>query len=89
MATAAVLAECIYNVENASFQQKTEWRRNKVKKFELASNITMEMSCDGLMWYVRKYNPDQDRFFIKAVPALGLSVSQISGVLQAQPWICL
>lgn len=82
-----LLAEKLFEIENADFKQRILWQKAGVNNWVLAKHISARKSADGICWYLSKYDPNQDRTFIKVVPAAGFEVSVIENILEAQPWV--
>ena len=84
-----LLAQRIYNVENANYKQVRKWHKNGVTQWGLLGGVYMERSDDCMCWYLWRSKPDQARLFCKVVPRFHLSVQTIEAILAAQPWVCI
>ena len=83
-----LIAEKIYEIENAHWKQKKEWAIQKVSRWRLTDDITMERSDDCIMWYLWKYNPDKcENSWLKCIPRLGYDKAAIETMLDAQHWV--
>ncbi len=84
------IAEEIWEIENASFQQKKEWILNDVKSFRLCDGIIwMKESDDHMLWYLWQVPYDQVKSFWKCVPKMYQSKRDIARILKAQHWSCI
>ncbi len=83
------LALGIYDVERADFRTRRYWYHYGITKWELSDNVRLEISEDDLMWYLFKYDDDEDETYFKAVPKMYYDVSEIDKVLSAQHWCCV
>ena len=82
-----LIAEKIYEIENADFKQVKEWRKNNVTTWKLTDDIYMEESEDCMCWYLWKYNEDKGEYgYFKVVPRMRYSKKNIVKMLKAQRW---
>lgn len=82
-----LIAEKIYEIENAGFKQIKEWRKQNITRHKLTDDIYMERSDDCIMWYLWKYNPDKGEYgYFKCVPKLYHTKDTIKKILEAQSW---
>lgn len=84
-----VLAQEIFDIENADIKTRSEWIRDNVLHWHLSNNVRLEMSNDRMMWYLLKSYPNDIRYFFKAVPKFQYSVTAINVILATQAWKCL
>ena len=84
-----ILAKKVYEIENANYKQKREWRDQGKKAFKIADDVYTEKSEDHMVWYLWKTFPDQARLFCKVVPAFYLYPESIERILDAQGWVCI
>ena len=83
-----LLAEKIYEIENANFKQVKEWNKNNVIKWNLTDNIYMEKSEDCMCWYLWKYSEDKCEYgYFKVIPRMRYKKDYIVKMLDAQIWV--
>ena len=69
-----LLAQRIYDIENADSTQRKEWHKNNITKWELSKEIYMEKSEDCMCWYLWKYDDGKCEFgYFKVVPKMSYS----------------
>lgn len=82
-----LIAERIYEIENAGSKQRKEWREQNLTRHKLTDDIYMTRSEDCIMWYLWKYNPDKCEYgYFKCVPSLYYGKDAIEKLLEAQSW---
>ena len=84
-----ILAEKVYEIENANYRQQKEWREHGVTKHKLTDNVYMEKSDDHMMWYLWKFSPVERREKCKVVPSFHLYPESIERILKSQGWVCI
>ena len=83
-----LLAEKIYEIENANFKQVKEWHKNNVTRWNLTDDIYMEKSEDYMCWYLWKYNEGKcDYGYFKVIPRMHYRKEDIAKMLEAQHWV--
>lgn len=83
-----LLAEKIYEIENADFKQVKQWHKDGVKSWALTEDIRMEKSEDCMCWYLWKYNEDKCEFgYFKVIPRMYYDKRSIEKMLSAQHWV--
>ena len=83
-----LLAEKIYEIENAHWKQIKEWRQNNITKWKITDKIYMELSDDCMCWYLWQYDDGKcDYGFFKVVPKVHCDKKTIEEILNAQHWV--
>lgn len=83
-----LIAQRIYDIENADYKQRKEWHKNNTTRWELTSEIYMEKSSDHMCWYLWKYDSGKCEFgYFKVVPRMSCSKESIENILNAQMWV--
>lgn len=83
-----LLAEKIYEIENANYKQVKEWHKNSVHKWKLTDDIYMEKSEDCMCWYLWKYSENECEYgYFKVIPRMRYSKEDIAAMLEAQRWV--
>ena len=83
-----LLAEKIYEIENANWKQIKEWLLSGVNKWNITDKIYLEASDDHLCWYLWKYDDGKCEYgFFKVVPKVFCDKKTIEEILSAQHWI--
>lgn len=85
------IAEDIYNVMHADWQQRKEWNERGIDSWSTANGIWFEASEDGMAWYVwMKRDEYSRRVYSKVLPRTReLTKEQIGVLLDNQPWLCI
>ena len=82
-----LIAEKIYEIENAHSKQMKEWIKQNVTRHKLTYDIYMEKSDDCMMWYLWKYDPGKCEYgYFKCVPKMHYQKDVIERILEAQHW---
>lgn len=83
-----LLAEKIYEIENAHWKQIKEWRQNDVTKWKITDKIYVEVSDDCMCWHLWKYDDGKCEYgFFKVVPKMHYDKNTIEEMLNAQHWV--
>jgi hypothetical protein len=83
-----ILAEKIYEIENAPRKQANEWLRNNITQWKITDKIYIEASNDHMCWYLWKYDDGKCEYgFFKVIPKVHCDKKTIEAILNAQQWV--
>lgn len=81
-----LLAQKIYEIQNANWKSTKQWILENRKEWVLADGVRLEQSEDLLVWYVWKLSYWGDEECFKAVPRMGYYPDEIERILKSQAW---
>lgn len=83
-----LIAEKIYEIENAHWKQIKEWHQNNINRWKITDKIYIEVSNDFMCWYLWKYDDGKCEYgFFKVIPKVHCDKETIEKILNAQCWV--